>query len=183
MRLRRLNNAIHRDLGYFLVGTTMLYAVSGFALNHVADWNPSFVIDRREVQTPIAEQAKSVTREWVLEVLRPLGEENHYRSHDFPTASKLKIYLDEGSLLVDLKNGRGVYETVRRRAVFYEINCLHLSPRHGWLAFSDVFAVSLIVVALTGLFMVKGTRGITRRGAVLAAAGLLVPLLFIISIK
>src|SRR5215217_3476831 len=38
--------AIHRDAGYFAVGLTVIYALSGLAVNHIADWDPSF----RQVQ-------------------------------------------------------------------------------------------------------------------------------------
>ena len=50
--------------------------------------------------------------EWVLGVLEPLGEHDHYRSYDFPAQNKVKIYLDEGSVFVDLKSGKGVFESV-----------------------------------------------------------------------
>lgn len=182
MRFRRLNNAIHRDLGYFLTGTTILYALSGLALNHVDDWNPNFIIHRQDVQVQVPDNADSVTREWVVGVLEPLGEQTHYRSHDFPTPKKLKIYLDEGSVLVDLANGKGIHESVKRRPVFYQMNCLHLSPKWAWLVFSDIFAVALILVSLTGLFILKGRNGITGRGAILATAGILVPLFFLFSV-
>ncbi len=102
MQLRKLNNAVHRDLGYLLAGTTILYAISGLALNHVDDWNPNFVISRQDVQMPVANDVVAVTRDWVLSALEPLGEQDHYRSHDFPTPEKVKIYLDEGSIFVDL---------------------------------------------------------------------------------
>lgn len=47
---------------------------------------------------------------------------------------------------------------------------------------SDLFAVGLIVVAVTGLFVMRGRRGITRRGAALAAVGLLIPLAFLLAV-
>jgi hypothetical protein len=37
---------IHRDLGYVCVGLTLVYAVSGVAVNHVRDWNPNYRITR-----------------------------------------------------------------------------------------------------------------------------------------
>lgn len=183
MRLRRLNNAIHRDLGYFLAGTTILYAVSGLAVNHLSDWNPNFIITRQDVRAPIPKDLDSVSRQWVLGVLEPLGEQTHYRSHDFPTPSKVKIYLDEGSVFVDLASGQGIYESVKRRPLLYQINCLHLNPKRAWLVFSDVFAVALMVVSLTGLFVLKGANGISGRGAILATAGVLTPLLFMFSVR
>ncbi len=183
MRLRRLNNAIHRDLGYFLAGTTILYAISGLALNHVDDWNPNFIIKRQDVQTPIPKDVAAVTRKWVLGVLEPLGEHDHYRSHDFPTPNKVKIYLDEGSVFVDLKRGKGIFESVTKRPLLYQINCLHVSPKRAWLAFSDFLAGGLIVVSATGLFVLQGRKGITGRGAIFATAGILIPTIFVLFIR
>ena len=180
MRLHRLNNIIHRDLGYFFAGTTILYALSGLAVNHLHDWDPNFVIKRQDVQTPIPENIDTLSRQWVLGVLEPLDQQDHYRSHDFPTPKKLKIYLDEGSVFVDLESGKGVFESVTRRPFLYQINCLHISPKRAWLVFSDVFAVALIIISLTGLFVLKGRKGITGRGAILVAAGILFPLVVVL---
>ena len=182
MRLRKINNVIHRDLGYFIAGATILYAVSGLALNHLGDWNPNFVVLRQESEVEVPPEQDAIDREWVLGILEPLGEQACYRSHDFPTSKKLKVYLDEGSVFIDLESGQCVYESVKRRPVFYQMNCLHLSPKQAWLVFSDIFAVSLIVVSLTGLFVLRGRKGITGRGAIFAAAGILVPLIFLFSV-
>jgi hypothetical protein len=42
---------LHRDVGYLCVGLTLIYAVSGIAVNHVADWNPNY--DTAKVQSNI----------------------------------------------------------------------------------------------------------------------------------
>lgn len=181
MRLHRLNNIIHRDLGYFFAGITILYAISGLAVNHVNDWNPNFIIERRDVQTPVVENRDAVSRQWVFDVLEPLGQKDNYRSHDFPSSTKLKIYLDDGSVFVNLKTGEGQLENVTRRPLFYQINRLHLSPKKAWLIFSDVFAVGLIIISGTGLFVLKGRTGITGRGAILATAGVVVPIIVMLS--
>ena len=179
MRLRRLNNIIHRDLGYFVVGTTVLYAISGLALNHLEDWDSNFVIQTRTVSMSLPKEVDSITRETVKETLRPLGEEENYRGHASPTPDKLKIYLDEGSILVDLEKGEAVHESVKRRPLFFQMNYLHLNPRAWWRVFSDFFAGALALVAITGLFVLKGRKGIRWRGAIFAGVGVLVPLLFL----
>ncbi len=179
-RLRKINNILHRDIGYFFAGTTIIYAISGLAVNHVNDWNPSFIIQREEVEVEAPIDRKEVDKAWVREVLKPLGEERAYLSHDFPTDKKVKIYLKEGSIFLNLMNGKGEYETIRRRPLFYQVNFLHLSPKRAWLVFSDFFAVGLIVIVVTGLFVLKGKRGIAGRGAVLVSAGLVVPLIFLL---
>src|SRR4051794_1812665 len=39
---RGLVRVVHNDLGHFAVGPTFVYALSGIAVNHIADWDPNF---------------------------------------------------------------------------------------------------------------------------------------------
>src|SRR5215470_4292282 len=39
---RPLLRAIHRDVGYVIVGLTLIYAASGLAVNHIGQWDPNF---------------------------------------------------------------------------------------------------------------------------------------------
>ena len=41
--------ALHRDFGYIAVGLTFIYALSGLAVNHIADWDPNFENYERDV--------------------------------------------------------------------------------------------------------------------------------------
>jgi hypothetical protein len=43
---------------------------------------------------------------------------------------------------------------------------------------ADVYAVALIVLAITGLFVLKGKLGITGRGAWLTSTGVLLPVAY-----
>ena len=45
---RRWNNVLHRDLGYFCVALTVIYAISGVAVNHIHHWNPNYRFERIE---------------------------------------------------------------------------------------------------------------------------------------
>jgi len=44
MKLRKWNRIIHRDLGYIFFGMSIIYGLSGIALNHIGDWNPDYII-------------------------------------------------------------------------------------------------------------------------------------------
>jgi hypothetical protein len=46
MNWRRWNNIIHRDLGYLCFGLTIIYVISGVAVNHIHDWNPTYKIEK-----------------------------------------------------------------------------------------------------------------------------------------
>ncbi|MCK9181152.1 MAG: PepSY-associated TM helix domain-containing protein, partial [Bacteroides sp.] len=57
---------------------------------------------------------------------------------------------------------------------------LHYNPGQWWTYFADVFSICLILITLTGLFLVRGKYGLTGRGGVLLVVGLLFPLLFLL---
>ncbi|MDP1890370.1 MAG: hypothetical protein Q8K55_05710, partial [Gemmatimonadaceae bacterium] len=37
---------LHRDVGYLAVALTIAYAISGIAVNHIADWNPNYRVTK-----------------------------------------------------------------------------------------------------------------------------------------
>jgi len=58
-----------------------------------------------------------------------------------------------------------------------EMNQMHLNtPKRLWTVVADVYAVGLIVLAITGMFV--GKTGITGRGAWLTGAGVLLPVAY-----
>jgi hypothetical protein len=57
---------------------------------------------------------------------------------------------------------------------------MHKSTSNWWIYYSDVFALSLITIALSGIFMIpKGRLSFKERGWKLALLGILFPLIFI----
>jgi uncharacterized protein len=180
-RIRKWNQAIHRDLGYFFAGLTVIYAISGIALNHIKEWDPNYSITRQEVQVPGGIRRDSFREADARVLLERFGEEENYKKHYFPDEETMKIFLDGGSLVVDMESGAGVLEHIRKRPVFFESNYLHYNtPRGLWTWFSDIFAGALIIIAISGLFILKGKKGITGRGAWLTGIGLLIPTIFLL---
>lgn len=179
MKLRRLNSDLHRDIGYFLSGLIFVYCLSGIALNHVNDWNPDFVIHKRTVTFNQPYTKEEITAERIAEFTALVGEPKP-KVHDFPTPTHVKIYYDNASLLVDLPGQNGVYESVQRRPLFYQTNVLHRNSLKGWKWASDVFALLLIFITVSGWFMLKGKNGIGDRGKWLIAAGIVPPIVALI---
>lgn len=173
---RRWNRILHRDLGFFIVCTTLVYALSGIALNHMKDWDPSYVITRDAVAWEQSNETE-ITKNDVIRFLDTLGEKENYKKYYFPEPGKLKVFVKNGSVVVDLESGQGVFEKLERRPIFYEVNKLHYNPKRLWTWFSDIFCVALILVVVTGLFIIKGKKGITGRGALFTGAGAVIPIL------
>lgn len=174
---RKWNRAMHRDFGYLFFAMTVIYALSGVALNHRADWNPNYIIVEKSIdEKPFIERPD---KEAVIKMLKKYGHGDDYRKHYFPEETRMKIFLRGGVAVVNLSSGKGYLEQTRRRPVFREVNYLHYNPSRAWTWFSDIFSGALILLAISGLLIPRGTDGITGRGAWLTILGIIIPLLFI----
>lgn len=181
--VRKWSRPVHRDLSFFFSGVLLIYAVSGFMLNHKRDFNSDYSVRRTELtfaQT-MPRAAGQWTRSQAEELLLRVGEEGNYLKHYFPEPDLLKVFIRGGSsLTVDLRSGSAVYESIRRRPVLSTLNRLHYNPSRWWTAFSDLFLAALVVIVLSGLVMMRGPKGLWGRGGVELIAGILIPLGFIL---
>ncbi|MFO8001954.1 MAG: PepSY-associated TM helix domain-containing protein [Marinilabilia sp.] len=178
---RKINRAIHRDLGYFFTGMVIIYALSGIALNHLDDWDPSYKVDTSETTLEIPSGFDDDEKAAVDKILAQTEVRAGYQNHYMPDDETLKIFLERGSsVVIDMDTGEATVERVRRRPVFYEVNFLHYNPGALWAWFSDAFAVGLIILAISGLFILEGKNGIKGRGVRIAAAGIIIPLIFLL---
>jgi len=61
------------------------------------------------------------------------------------------------------------------------VNFLHLNEsKKLWTWMADLYAIALALLAITGLFVLKGKKGITGRGAWLTGAGVVIPVVFLL---
>ena len=122
---RKINNILHRDVGYFFVGMTIIYSLSGIALNHIDDWDPNYKIVNERVQIDTEALGSSMTSVEVLQLIDLLKVNKKIKMHYYPNPHTLKVFLHGGSLTIDTQTGHGFLETVDRRPIFYEANYLH----------------------------------------------------------
>lgn len=179
MNLSKFNRVTHRDLGYLIAGLTIIYAVSGIALNHKNNWNPNYIIETREVSSPVKFDRNTIDREKAIEILSGIPGAPEYKAWYYPAGRTLTIFVEGGSVRINEETGKGTIERITKRPLFYQLNFLHYNPGRWWKYFSDIFCLALITVTFTGLFLLKGRNGITRRGAILTVIGLILPLLFL----
>lgn len=180
MQWRRWNNVLHRDLGYVCAGLTIVYVVSGVAVNHVNAWNPTYRIEQRTAAISPLAPSDLATPEGVRRLLVQLDLTPTYRTTFRPDSASLRIFVEDGAVDIDFTAGLAAVEIVRERPVLGAFNFLHLNhPKKIWTWVADIYAVALGLLAITGLFVLKGKKGITGRGAWLTAAGVVVPILFL----
>lgn len=181
MRWRKLNRILHRDIGYFFFGMSIIYGLSGIALNHIEDWDPSYNIRNEQILMVPGDLKGAMTKEEVLNMLERLNINARYKSHYYPSPDYLKIFLKGGSVTFNISSGRGMLELVSRRPVFFEFNFLHYNnPRFIYTYFADIYGAGLILMAITGLFMLQGKKGLSGRGKWFVGIGILIPLIFLL---
>jgi hypothetical protein len=179
MSWRKLIIATHRDVGYFFAGLTVIYAVSGIAVNHIEDWNPSYVI--RTEKGSVGELPAGDNAIMAAAVLDRLGITDQPKSVVRMAPDQLKIFLDRRTLTVAVPSGEVLDEHARRRYAFFEVNYLHLNHGKGfWTWFADLYAVGLMVLAGTGIFIITGRKGLGGRGRWLLIAGLVIPIVYLV---
>ena len=179
LAIYKLNRVLHRDIGYLTVGFTLIFAISGIAVNHIQDWNPNYSISKTESAIPpIVTQSED---EMVQHVLRHVSLSAPVKNTFRSSPNELKIFFDGSTLYYNSRTGSVIEERVVERSLFYDVNYLHLNhAKKIWTWVSDLFAVFLIFLSISGLFILKGRQGIKGRGAVLTMIGFAIPVFFLL---
>ncbi len=196
---RRPLRTWHRDLGYLCAALTVAYGISGIAVNHRGDWDynrasattrfalggpagllPEVDAARRAVLLRDPESLTSDEEDLLARVLgRRLGAVEPPHNTYWRSRQVLVVHLSPGDAdLVAYDVRTGVLERTQRteRPVLRQLNFLHLNEAGRWWTYvADAYAAALVFLALSGLVMVRGRRGLWGRGGVLVGIGLLVP--------
>jgi len=178
-QLRPWVRAIHRDAGYLGVGLTIVYALSGLAVNHIADWDPNFrqISHDYQLQAPLP-SAPEAAAGAVLRSLRIREAPSEvYAAGD----DSVDIVLGRRTLHVTPSTGKVFEEGQSPRTFLRVANWLHLNRgKKAWSYVADTYAAVLLYLAISGLFMIPGRKGLWGRGALLAALGAAIPVTYVV---
>ncbi len=177
----KLNRSLHRDIGYFCIGMTLVFSISGIAVNHIDDWNPNYQVSHTEVSLPgVAKHINSPELDKFVTASLDLPES--IRTHFWVSPNEYKLFLHgEINVVVNFSKELAIIEKIEPRTVFKALNLLHLNEiKQAWSYFSDMFAGLLIFLAISSLFMIKGRKGVLGKRGVFVVAGFLIPLGFIL---
>lgn len=178
-RWRGWLRAIHRDVGYLAVGFTVIYAVSGLAINHIKDWDPNFTsLEKTITITPIP--ADLPDDEAVKLVLAAAGTgtpDDVFRAGD-----EIRLSYQSGAQVTAIGDTGEVTVQARTPRFFLRVvNWLHYNRgKAAWTYLADAYAVLLLYLAISGMFMIKGRLGLRWRGLVLVGLGIAVPASYVI---
>jgi hypothetical protein len=173
MKLTRLLRVIHCDLGFLVVGITLVYAISGILLNHMSGKDPAFHTEAKTIQLSSNLTETGLSDAWLSD-----GKLPHLKRIMKMDENHLRLFLDGGIGVYSVSDGSLSYETNEKRVLIYWINRLHYNKVKGWSPVADFYAGSLILLAITGLFIVKGKKGLAGSGKWYLLIGILIPILF-----
>ena len=181
-RWRQVFLYLHRQLGYLFAGIVLVYSISGIALNHRKSFNPAYSVEQKEFTVPagIPLSGPQLTATEMDRLLDLADCEGKYTKH-YTSGTDLKVLLKGGSsMTIDTITRQAHVELLRERPLLSSFTKLHFNPGSWWTYFSDAFAVALIIITLTGLFIVKGRKGLWGQGGILLLIGCAVPIIFLL---
>ena len=94
---------------------------------------------------------------------------------------QLDITFDRRTIHVNPQVGHVVDEGQKPRFLLRAANWLHLNRgKKAWTYFADGYAAGLLFLALSGLFMLPGRKGIVGRGAIFVGLGVAIPVVYVV---
>lgn len=172
---------LHRDLGYIYLGLIISFAFSGIMMNHREHWHPEkYTLETKEIHVTLPENEKDITDAYAENLAKELKIEDKIRRHNV-RKGKFRMQFENTEVEIDLKSGDGEIVSFIKTPIISQSMFLHKNTSNWWIYFSDIFGISLILIAVTGAIMIKhGKHTFKRRGWKLTLAGLLFPILFLI---
>ena len=172
--------AMHRDIGYVVVGLTFIYSLSGLAVNHLTDWSDGDASFKTYSSThemgPLSGDDQAIADVLRRRLLIKETPREVYRQ----SPDELEIIFDKRSLHANTTTGHVVDEGQKPRFILRVANWLHLNRgKKAWTYVADAFAGALMILALSGMFMIAGKKGLIGRGAVLVGLGIAIPVLYV----
>lgn len=176
----------------------LLFAITGFTLNHAVDIEAKVTRSHtlKSMPPPILQRLATAQQRYNQNLSSSLPLEVHHwleREYQIDVTGKAiewtpeEIYIamprpgGDAWLRFDLVNGEIEYEKTERGLIAY-LNDLHKGRNTGkaWSWFIDIFAIACLVFCITGLFLLKmhaGNRSLTWP---LLVMGLVFPLVLAI---
>lgn len=177
-RWRAVVRSLHRDAGYIAVGLTFVYALSGLAINHIGKWDPNFkmVVETHQLDRKLPEDEAAAGKQ----ILAELGIDEEPREAYWETDGTYQVIFDDRTIVVDPRTLVAKDAAEKPRFFLRVANWLHYNRgKDAWTWIADGYAILLLFLATSGVFMLKGRKGFIGRGAILIALGAAVPILYV----
>jgi hypothetical protein len=190
--LESIVRSLHRDLGYFVIGLTLIYAITGIILSGRAlgwlekTYNADIIMSKN---IEISKFNSKFIEKVLNGKIKSIFPEDSYES--VKKHLKLKVVDDEEkkvsfsawrSLNIDYyKNTGDTYIVYTGHPIVIKLflDAHKASHTKAWFYLAIIYSVILTFLALSSLVMLKGKYGFKRRGVYLMFAGFAVVAIFL----
>lgn len=175
MNLKARN--LHRDLGYFYIGLIISFALSGILMNHRDQFHAEkYNVETKNIEVKLPKK-EAITEDFAKNIIKQFDVADTYRKHKIK-GETLRISFKNTDVEIDMETGKGEIVAFKKTPIISQSMKLHKSTSNWWIYYSDIFGISLIVIAFTGVIMIThGQNTFRRRGWKLALAGVIIPLI------
>lgn len=171
---------LHSNLGYFYVGLIISFALSGIFMNHRQTWHPDkYTIEKTKFVLAQSIEESAINEDFVAQLVQKQGIADKVKRHSV-RKGELRISCANHDIDIELKSGKGEITEFVKTPVISHIMDLHKNISIWWIYYSDAFAISLIIIAVTGMMMKSPSPAVKKKIWVLALSGLLFPVLFML---
>ncbi len=174
---------IHRNLAFFYVGLIISFAFSGILNNHRETWKvkTNYTYETEEFRIPVPVNMEDFNSKAKIAAFA----KKHYPNSKFLGSrirnNELRAFFKDNTILdLNFFLGVGTIEYRRKVPIIGHSLFLHKFSNDFWVFYSDIFALSLIIIAITGLLLPRGKYSFKKSGWKLTLLGLLVPILVLI---
>lgn len=160
-----------------MLGLTVIFSVSGIAVNHTHDWNPNYSISHSTLNfTSVAPHDEQIVLKELIKSFK-ITEKFKASFAESPDSTKF-FFHDDLTIRVNSKQNTVEIEKINKRFLLHSFNRLHLNNiKSYWTYISDLFALAMLFFAFSALFMVRGKKGAMGRGGIFILIGILTPVL------
>ena len=159
-------------------------------MNHIADWDPNFQSyetvhelgpltgDGRPAQG--ADWSAAEAQAVATAALGKLGIGETPQDVYASAPDQIDVTLNHRTLHVNPMNGHVLDQGQKPRFLLRVANWLHLNRgKKAWRYAADIYAAALLFLAMSGMFMIKGSKGLVGRGAILVLVGVAIPIAYV----
>ncbi len=175
MKLNQRFRNWHRDFSYFYVGLLMAFSISGIALNHRQSWDPrDYTYETQEIKIDLPKDREAITDDFFKNWLSENNIDLELRGSAWRRGG-YNLYFGSAYAFINPFTGKGEIERFRTRPLLGQMVDLHKSDSDIWVWYSDIFAICVLLISITGLLIAKGKFGFRKRGWKLAMLGIIIP--------
>ncbi|NQY20785.1 MAG: hypothetical protein HRT40_05650 [Campylobacteraceae bacterium] len=184
--------SLHRDLGYFVIGITLIYTITGIVLSgralgwleqtYVIEKNLSKDITKIEFIKKLELSFKELDSksDIPMSIMKSANKSIKYFKFSEEKDNILYFKSRSNNINYNTKSGNVIYKYISYPPYLKSVISAHKATHEKlWFYLAILYSIILSFLAISAMFMVKGKFGFKKRGIYFMLAGIFLVLIFL----